>query len=62
MKHEFFQMWLDNFPDPYGQRYRKNIPYGWVKENGHVLMTLLDGEVAFPVLSAANALPKPIDN
>src|SRR5580704_12714146 len=25
----FFQQWLDDYPDPYPQRYRKNIPYSW---------------------------------
>lgn len=45
---EFFEKWLMAFPDPYGQRYRKNIPYGWVKNNGVLLMTLTDGEVTHP--------------
>ncbi|MBI2818045.1 MAG: hypothetical protein HYX72_14015 [Acidobacteria bacterium] len=35
---------------PYQQRYRKNIPYGWVKKHGTLLMTLTDGEVEFPKL------------
>jgi hypothetical protein len=48
---KFFQKWLDEYPDPYGTRYRKQIPYGFVKRNGILLMTLKDGEVAFPVLS-----------
>lgn len=46
----FFEKWLNKFPDPYQQRYRKNIPYGWVKKNGTLLMTLKDGEVVFPNL------------
>jgi hypothetical protein len=50
MKEEFFQKWLDDYPEPYPQRYRKNIPYGWVKKNGELLMTLKDGEVTFPPL------------
>jgi hypothetical protein len=45
---EFFQKWLEEFPDPYGQRYRKNIPFSWVKEHATLLMTLTDGEVTFP--------------
>ena len=45
---EFFEKWKEEYPDPYPQRYRKNIPYGFVKENGSLLMTLLDGEVVFP--------------
>jgi hypothetical protein len=47
---EFFQKWLDEYPDPYLQRYRKNIPFQWVKENGTLLMTLTDGEVTYPEL------------
>jgi hypothetical protein len=46
----FFEKWLLEYPDPYQQRYRKNIPYGWVKENGILLMTIKDGEVVFPKL------------
>jgi len=45
---EFFQKWLENYPDPYPQRYRKNIPFQWVKKNGMLLMTLTDGEVTYP--------------
>jgi len=49
MKH-FFEQWLREYPDPYPQRYRKNIPHGWVKQNGTLLMTIKDGEVVFPKL------------
>ncbi len=45
---EFFQKWLQDYPDPYPQRYRKNIPFQWVKVNGTLLMTLTDGEVTYP--------------
>lgn len=45
---QFFANWLAEYPDPYPQRYRKNIPFQWVKDNGVLLMTLIDGEVAFP--------------
>jgi len=45
---DFFENWLKNYPDPYPQRYRKNIPFNWVKQNGVLLMTLTDGEVTFP--------------
>jgi hypothetical protein len=48
---EFFGKWLSEYPEPYGQRYRKNIPYGFVKKNGMLLMTLKDGEVIFPKLA-----------
>jgi hypothetical protein len=47
---EYFQIWLDQYPNPYPQRYRKNIPYSWVKNNGILLMTLKDGEVLFPAI------------
>jgi hypothetical protein len=45
---DFFSKWLKEYPDPYPQRYRKNIPFKWVKENGKLLMTLTNGEVTFP--------------
>jgi len=48
----FFQKWLDEYPDPYPQRYRKSIPYAWVKEHGLLLMTLTDGEVTYPAPSS----------
>ena len=41
---EFFTKWLREYPDSYPQRYRKNVPFQWVKENGILLMTLVDGE------------------
>jgi hypothetical protein len=44
----FFKDWLDNWPDPYPQRYRKNIPYRWAHENGALLMTLTNGEGTYP--------------
>lgn len=45
---EFFHKWLREYPDPYPQRYRKNIPYNWVTKNAVLLMTLIDGEVTHP--------------
>lgn len=45
---EFFERWLEEYPDPYPQRYRRNIPFQWVKKNGILLMTLTDGEVTYP--------------
>ena len=48
MKEEFFQVWLDEYPDPYPQRYRKSVSYSWIKKNGTLLMTLKDGEVVYP--------------
>jgi len=49
----FFQKWLKEFPEPYQQRYRKNIPFQWVKKHGKLLMVLTDGEVTFPEIAAA---------
>ncbi len=46
--NQFFSKWLAEYPDPYPQRYRKNIPFGWVDKNGILLMALINGEVAFP--------------
>jgi hypothetical protein len=57
---EFFGKWLAEYPDPYPQRYRKNIPYGFVKQHGTLLMTLKDGEVAYPSL-ATEARPTSVD-
>lgn len=48
--NSYFEKWLMEFPEPYQQRYRKSIPYGWVKKNGILLMTIKDGEVVFPDL------------
>jgi hypothetical protein len=45
---DYFQKWLEEYPDPYPQRYRKNIPFQWVKKNGSLVMTLTEGEVAYP--------------
>lgn len=61
---EFFDKWLSEYPDPYPQRYRRQIPYQWVKNNGTLLMTLDNGEVAFPrldVVTAATSISKETD-
>jgi hypothetical protein len=50
---DFFQKWLEEFPDPYQQRYRKNIPFHWVEKNAILLMTLTDGEVTYPKIVPA---------
>lgn len=51
----FFGLWLDEYPDPYPQRYRKNVPFAWVKKNGLLLMSLQGGEVEYPHLRSASA-------
>ena len=48
LKELYFDKWLEAYPDPYPQRYRKNIPYTFVKQNGTLLMTIKDGEVIHP--------------
>jgi hypothetical protein len=53
---EFFKKWLQESPDPYQQRYRKNIPFQWVKKNGILLMTLTDGEVTYPKTTSKPAV------
>lgn len=53
LKEEFFERWLHDFPDPYQQRYLKNVPYGWVVKRGRLLMRLDDGEITFPSTIAA---------
>jgi len=43
----YFNQWKDESPyhsDDPPLRYRKNVPFGWVRENGNVLMKLRDGE------------------
>lgn len=59
MRH-FFEQWLQEYPDPYPQRYRKNIPFKWVKDNGVLLMTLTDGEVTFPRTDALEQRQSPV--
>lgn len=55
---EFFTKWLKEYPDPYPQRYRKNIPFQWVTKNAVLLMTLDDGEVTYPATVATPAPQK----
>lgn len=50
LRYEFFEKWLKSFPDPYPQRYRKQVSNNWVREHGKLLMTLHEGEVIFPKL------------
>lgn len=52
----FFQKWLDQYPDPYPQRYRKSISYQFVRQNGTLLMSLQDGEVVFPKLGRVHTI------
>lgn len=54
----FFKKWFDEYPDPYPQRYRKSIPFHWVKKNAKLLMTLVDGEVVYPEMAAGSGKKK----
>ena len=44
----FFEAWLSKFPNPYRQRYRKSVPFSWVRENGTLLMKLRDAKSNIP--------------
>jgi len=48
---QFFEQWLKDYPEPYLQRYRRQIPYGHVKQHGRLVMSLKDGEVVFPEIN-----------
>jgi hypothetical protein len=45
---EFFDKWLQDYPAPYLQRYRRSIPFTWVQKHAKLLMTIENGEVTFP--------------
>jgi hypothetical protein len=44
----YFRQWLKDFPVPYLQRYRKSIPFQWVRAHGTLLMSIENGEVIYP--------------
>ena len=47
MRGRFFDAWEAERPysDPGQQRFRKQVPSGWVRENATLLLRLVDGEV-----------------
>lgn len=56
---EFFDAWARELATAYAgdrQRFRKNVPYKWVKQHGVLLMTLENGEVTYPVTAPAPRL------
>ena len=55
---EFFTKWLQEYPDPYPQRYRKNMPFHWVEKHALLLMTLRDGEVTYPPVAPVSPKKK----
>jgi hypothetical protein len=54
MKERFFDKWLLEYPEPYPQRYRPSVSYGWVKKYGTLLMTIENGEVIYPTLEVVS--------
>lgn len=52
---EFFDDWLANFPEPYQQRYRRQVGNSFVRKNGTLLMRLVNGEVTYPELKPSAA-------
>lgn len=52
---DFFALWKKNYPNPYPQRYRKQIPRSFVDSMGTLLMRLVDGEVEYPKLREVSA-------
>ena len=53
LNEAFFAKWVEQFPDPYQQRYRRSVPFRWVEENGELLMRLENGEVTYPPTASA---------
>lgn len=57
---EYFGLWLKQFPakpeDYKTERFRRAIPYGVVKNEGKLLMTLKDGEVVFPEIVSIDSV------
>ena len=47
MRQAFFDVWEAEQPysKPGQQRFRKQVPYGWVRDNADLLLRIVDGEV-----------------
>ena len=45
---EFFDSWEAERPyaDPGQQRFRRSVPFGWVRDNAGLVLRIEDGEVA----------------
>lgn len=50
MRERFFDAWEAERPysNPNQQRFRKQVPFGWVRDNATLLLRLVDGEVEEP--------------
>ncbi len=56
---EFFLDWRKEYPRNYvQQRFRRSIPFAWVRNNARLLMTIEDGEVAYPQVAPTPAPKK----
>lgn len=44
-KKEHFDVWAANYPNPYPQRYRNSISFGWAKKNAKLLLVIENGKV-----------------
>jgi len=42
---EHFSIWSKNYPDPYPQRYRNSISFGWVKKHAKLLLQIKNGKI-----------------
>jgi hypothetical protein len=43
----YFAEWLKNYPNPYPQRYRNSLPFGWVDENAELLLVIHNGKISY---------------
>lgn len=44
---EHFSTWFKNYPNPYPQRYRNSISFGWVAKHANLLLVIKDGKIEF---------------
>jgi hypothetical protein len=42
---EHFSIWSTNYPNPYPQRYRNSISFGWVKKHAKLLLSINNGKL-----------------
>ncbi len=42
---QHFSVWAKNYPDPYPQRYRNSISFGWVKKHAKLLFQIKNGKL-----------------
>jgi hypothetical protein len=44
-KKDHFDVWAANYPNPYPQRYRNSISFGWVKKNAKLLLVIENSKI-----------------